>query len=112
MIFIPSNYQIHGYWSVTLHNGPFRIKDKNALTEMREMAIKIGLTLIEILNLLVFKSCYYQSPGCAIFELPIYGPGYGIAHTAEEKMRKKLFLPSWLEGKHNQIENELTPIKL
>lgn len=96
----------------TVHHVAFRAKNEEQLKEMRNKVMEIGLNPTEVLDRHVFKSVYYQSPGGVLFEMATDGPGYGIANNSDDEMGKKLFLPPWLEGKRNQIEDKLTPIEL
>ncbi len=94
----------------TVHHVAFRARDEKELAEMREKVLDMGLNPTEILDRHVFKSVYFQIPGGVLFEMATDGPGYGAAHTSEEVMGEKLFLPPWLEPKREYIEKQLPPI--
>lgn len=69
-----------------------------------------GLYSTPIRDRTYFESIYYREPGGVLFEMATNGPGMAIDEEAGH-LGEKLSLPTWLEGRREQLRRSLSPLR-
>jgi glyoxalase family protein len=58
-----------------------------------------------------FKAVYFHEEGGILFEIATNPPGFSVDEPVNE-LGKKLMLPSWLESKREELEENLPAIEV
>lgn len=93
----------------TNHHIAFRVKDENALMEIRKKVVAAGLNITEKIDRNYFYSLYFREPGGVLFEIATDNPGFGIDEPFE-KLGSSLLLPPQYEDRRAEIEAILPTI--
>jgi len=94
----------------TNHHVAFRVKDEEALMEVRKQIVARGLHITEKINRDYFFSLYFREPGGVLFEIATDNPGFATDETVEN-LGSSLQLPEQFEHMREQIQNGLAEIK-
>ena len=71
----------------------------------------LGLRATPVMDRQYFRSIYFREPGGVLFEIATDMPGFA-RDEAPEAFGTRLKLPSWLEGKRDEIEAVLPRLAL
>jgi glyoxalase family protein len=91
------------------HHVAFRAPDEDALEAWREHLRSLDVAVTEIREREYFRSIYFHAPDGMLFELATDGPGFTIDED-EAALGEALQLPSWLEGRRDEIKAGLEPL--
>src|SRR5690554_3109737 len=94
----------------TNHHIAFKVKDEEALMEIRKKIVARGLHITEKINRDYFFSLYFREPGGVLFEIATDNPGFATDETIES-LGSSLQLPDQFEPMRNEIEIGLPEIK-
>lgn len=94
----------------TNHHIAFRVKDEEALIEIRKKIVSRGLHITEKINRDYFFSLYFREPGGVLFEIATDNPGFATDETVET-LGSSLQLPIQFESIKDQIEKGLPVLK-
>ena len=94
----------------TNHHVAFRVKDEEALMQIREKIVARGLHITEKINRDYFFSLYFREPGGVLFEIATDNPGFATDETVEN-LGSSLQLPDQYKSMRDQIEKGLPEIK-
>lgn len=97
--------------SGTVHHVAFATPDRSSQEEVRARIIKRMLNPTPVIDRDYFTSVYFREPGGVLFELATYGPGFAMDESPDH-LGEALKLPSQYEPYREQLEKNLTPIKL
>jgi glyoxalase family protein len=104
--------RVHGNMGAgTVHHIAFRAPSDNAQLQWREVISKVPLNITPVLDRSYFHSIYFREPGGVLFEIATDPPGFTFDEPVEH-LGEALKLPSWLEKRRAEIEQELSPIEL
>lgn len=90
----------------TVHHIAFRVANEADQLALREKLIERGYNATPQLDRNYFKSVYFREPGGVLFEIATDPPGFTVDED-EDRLGEKLMLPSWLEGRRDEIESVL-----
>ena len=93
----------------TVHHVAWASRDEDH-EAWRERVLAAGATPTPVIDRFWFHSIYFREPSGVLFELATFSPGFA-ADEDPEHLGETLVLPPWLEGRREQIEAVLTPIK-
>ena len=94
----------------TVHHIAFAVEDEEEQLSLREEVSGLGLRPTGVIDRFYFKSVYFMTPAGILFELATMGPGF-TADEEEDKLGEKLALPPFLEGRREEIEEELGGVR-
>lgn len=77
---------------------------------VRSRVLAAGAHPTEVIDRFWFRSVYFREPGGVLFELATDDPGF-TADEALESLGQELILPPWLEGRRQEIEAALPPLR-
>lgn len=97
--------------SGTVHHIAFATADRVSQEEVRTKIITRMLNPTPVIDRDYFTSVYFREPGGVLFELATSGPGFAIDEPLEH-LGESLKLPAQYEPYRQQLEKNLTPIKL
>lgn len=95
----------------TVHHIAWRAANDEEQLEWREEVAALGYNVTPVLNRNYFRSIYFREPGGVLFEIATDPPGFAVDEDVSE-LGTHLKLPPWLEGRREQIERVLPPLKL
>ena len=90
------------------HHVAFRIPDAD-YAEWTQRLQSIRLPSSGPVDRFYFRSLYFREPNGILFELATDGPGFATDEPAET-MGERLSLPPFLEGRRQEIEQNLKPL--
>jgi len=90
----------------SVHHIAFSLSDDEMQEAWREELDSFGLRPSQIIERKYFKSIYFREPSDVLFEFATSGPGYTADEDVEE-LGEKLVLPEKLEGRREEIEEDL-----
>ncbi|HWK21872.1 MAG TPA: ring-cleaving dioxygenase [Ureibacillus sp.] len=93
----------------SIHHIALRAKDDEELTYWNEQVRKRGFTSSGIVDRFYFKSLYFRESNGILFEIATDGPGFTVDADIAT-LGEKLDLPPFLEGRREEIENNLEPL--
>ncbi|GAA0292486.1 glyoxalase family protein [Gracilibacillus halotolerans] len=93
----------------TVHHIAWRVKDEKELQEWHALLIDKGYEPTEIKDRKYFQSLYFKEDGEIMFEMATDVPGF-TEDERKQELGTKLMLPSWLEGRRKELEENLPPI--
>jgi glyoxalase family protein len=97
----------------TVHHVAFRAADETAQLAWRDRVTDRGIPVTEVKDRQYFKSIYFRDPeqtGGVLFEIATDGPGF-LTDEDEATLGTALKLPPWLEGRRDELEDDLTPLR-
>lgn len=110
LLFIRESQNSDGINSAgTVHHIAFRVKTDQEQMEVREKAIKAGLSPTPVINRFYFKSVYFREPGGVLYEIATDEPGFDVDEDINH-LGEKLSLPPFIEDQRTKIESILTEI--
>ena len=92
----------------TVHHVAFQIEREDQ-PYWRELLMDAGLQPTEVIDRKWFESIYARTAGGVLFEFATKEPGYTVDEDLDE-LGDRLTLPSWLEGRREEIEAGLSPL--
>jgi glyoxalase family protein len=95
----------------TVHHIAWRAQDEEDLLRWRSLLQDKEYHPTEIRNRNYFNAVYFHEEGGILFEIATDPPGFSVDEPVAE-LGKKLMLPSWLESKRKELEENLPPIKV
>jgi len=95
----------------TVHHIAWRAKDEEELLRWRTLLIEKGYFPTEVRDRNYFKAIYFHEEGGILFEIATDPPGFTVDESAEE-LGKKLMLPTWLESKREELEENLPHVEV
>jgi glyoxalase family protein len=95
----------------TVHHVAFRAETDARQLEWRQILMKRGLHVTEVLDREYFHSIYFREPGGVLFEIATDPPGFAIDELPAE-LGIHLKLPPWLEPNRAEIERKLPNLRL
>ncbi len=90
----------------TVHHVAFRVPDEKGLNEWIDRLQEFGLPNSGYVDRFFFKSLYARLTMSILFEIATDGPGF-MGDEPYETLGEKLSLPPFLEGKREEIENQV-----
>jgi glyoxalase family protein len=93
------------------HHFALSVSDENVLADWREFLNANGVPTTEITDRAYFRSIYFHGPDGHVIEIATDVPGF-TKDEPESELGRTLQLPSWLEPRRSEIEQNLTPITL
>lgn len=90
----------------TNHHVAFRVKDEQALMDIRQKVVARGLHITEKIDRDYFYSLYFREPGGVLFEIATDNPGFAVDESVEN-LGTSLRLPSRYEEIRERIEEAL-----
>jgi len=90
----------------SVHHVAFRVPDRAALDQAREVLVAAGRRPTKVKNRLYFESIYFTDPSGAILELATDGPGF-TADEVPDELGLGLKLPTWLEPEREYFRSRL-----
>jgi glyoxalase family protein len=97
--------------SGTIHHIAFATEDDSSQLEAREKLLSKGLDVTPVLDRQYFHSIYFREPGGVLFEVATLPPGF-LIDEEPSRLGESLKLPPWIEPSREEIEKELSPIKV
>jgi len=91
------------------HHFALSVSDENVLAYWRELLNANGVPTTEITDRAYFRSIYFHGPDGHVIEIATDVPGF-TTDEPESELGRTLQLPSWLEPRRSEIEQNLTPI--
>lgn len=91
------------------HHFALSVSDEYALVHWRDVLIAGGVPTTEIRDRAYFRSINFHDPDGHIIEIATDTPGFTTDET-EPELGRTLQLPSWLEPRRDEIEQNLTPV--
>ena len=95
----------------TVHHIAFRAEDDARQLEWRQLLLKHGLHVTEVLDREYFHSIYFREPGGVLFEIATDPPGFAVDEAPEE-LGTRLKLPPALEPRRAELERRLPKLRL
>ncbi len=95
----------------TVHHIAWRAKDAKELLNWRILLQDKGYYPTEIQDRNYFKALYFHEPGGILFEIATDAPAFTVDERGDI-LGEKLMLPSWLESKRQELEENLPPIEV
>ena len=95
----------------TVHHVAFRVPDDEAQRAVREEVAGLGYNVTDVLDRFYFRAIYFREPGGVLFEVATDPPGFA-ADEDPDHLGESLKLPSALEGRREELEAALPPIRL
>ncbi|WP_175615217.1 ring-cleaving dioxygenase [Piscibacillus halophilus] len=92
-----------------VHHVAFRVENEEKIREYLEDLNQLGIGNSGFVDRFYFRSVYFREPNGILFELATDGPGFATDEDANH-LGESLALPPFLEGRRDQIENNLKPI--
>jgi glyoxalase family protein len=93
----------------SIHHVAFRVKNEEALEEIREKIASKGFNITPKINRNYFFSIYFREPGGVLFEVATDNPGFLIDETVDE-LGSSLKLPPQHKSKRKEIEQLLPKV--
>ncbi|NND70553.1 MAG: ring-cleaving dioxygenase [Rhodothermales bacterium] len=93
----------------SIHHIAFRTVDDEEQQEYLDLLRSAGQQVTPVKDRQYFHSIYFREPGGVLFEVATDAPGFAYDEPVEH-LGSSLKLPSWLEGKRQQIEDVLPPL--
>lgn len=93
----------------TVHHIAWRVKDEEEMQKWHTFLTDKGYEPTEIRDRKYFQSLYFEEDGEIMFEMATDVPGFTEDESIQE-LGTKLMLPSWLEAKRTELEENLPPI--
>lgn len=94
----------------TVHHVAFRAPDEEQQRAWREEIARAGFDVTPVRDRHYFRSIYFREPGGVLFEIATDPPGFTVDEPAAE-LGTGLRLPPWLEGRRQEIEAALPPLR-
>ncbi|MCZ8519484.1 MULTISPECIES: ring-cleaving dioxygenase [Paenibacillus] len=95
----------------TVHHIAWRAKDFEEHEQWQQEVFNSGFIPTEILDRQYFHAIYFREKGGILFEIATDPPGFANDEEADA-LGERLMLPSWYEGKREQIEANLQPVQV
>ena len=93
-----------------VHHVAFRVPNDEEHEAWRKKLRVMGLGVTPRIDRYYFRSIYFREPGGILFEIATDGPGF-TGDEDPEHLGERLSLPPFLEGRREEIEARLTPIR-
>jgi glyoxalase family protein len=96
----------------TVHHVAFRARDEEEQAHWQEALRERGLRVTDVKDRDYFRSIYFRDADWTsgvLFEIATDGPGFLIDET-KETLGTSLQLPSWLEARREELEDQLPPL--
>jgi glyoxalase family protein len=93
------------------HHIAFRASSPEEQAMWRDHLLSLGIEASAVMDRKYFRSIYFQAPDGMLLEIATDGPGFMVDETPE-MLGQDLQLPPWLEGRRDEIEAELKPLRL
>ncbi len=95
----------------TVHHVAFRARTDEQQQQWRERIARSGLYVTDVKDRNYFRSIYFREPGGVLFEIATDAPGFTVDESLE-KLGSDLKLPSWLEPRRSDLEEQLGTLRL
>lgn len=92
------------------HHIAFRARDDEEQRAWREHLLGMGVEVSPVMERNYFRSIYFRAPDGLLLEIATDGPGFTVDESGA-KLGSALKLPEWLEGRREEIEGNLIPLR-
>ena len=97
----------------TVHHVAFRAKDDEEQAHWQEQLRRLRIQVTEVKDRQYFRSIYFRHPrwtSGVLFEIATDAPGF-LHDEDESSLGTALKLPSWLEGRRQELQQRLPDLK-
>ncbi|AEI40586.1 ring-cleaving dioxygenase [Paenibacillus mucilaginosus] len=95
----------------TVHHIAWRAKDFEEHAQWQQEVLQAGYIPTDLIDRQYFHALYFRERGGILFEIATDPPGFANDEEADA-LGQKLMLPSWFEGKREEIEKNLLPVEV